>query len=350
MMVWSNLAAIKLLVGDTFRQASASGISWMMLAVTAVCVLLCLSVGVSGDVALQDSEEPVLFLPAPADLPEAARSSLSKEAQAALKSDPELAKREGVETVRGRVTLAFGAVSFPVSRDRSDAVRFLETFLGGGIAGTFGLLLTLVWTAGFVPAFLKPSAASVLIAKPVSRWQLLIGKYCGVLTFVGFQVGLFVVLTWLGLGVRTRVWDATYLWAIPLLLLQFAIFYSVSVVLGVVTRSTVACVFGAVLVWLLSWGINYGSVMAHSLPKSQSFPSSTLVLSDVAYWISPKPIDTALILFNTLDADHHFEKPMVFRHLESRPSYSPAMSIFSSLVLTGLLLGLATHEFKATDY
>ncbi len=48
----------------------------------------------------------------------------------------------------------------------------------------------------------------------------------------------------------------TYWWCIPLLLLQFAIFYSFSVLLGVITRSTVACVFGAVLFWLLAWGIN----------------------------------------------------------------------------------------------
>ena len=85
------------------------------------------------------------------------------------------------------------------------------------------------------------------------------------LTFVGFQVVLFVVLTWLALGLRTDVWDMTYWWCIPLLLLQFAVFYSFSVLLAVITRSTVACVFGSVLFWLLAWGINYGSVMARGL-------------------------------------------------------------------------------------
>ena len=143
------------------------------------------------------------------------------------------------------MTLAFGAVSFPVSRERSDAVHFLQLILASGIAGTFGLLLTLVWTAGFVPTFLDPSAASVLLAKPIPRCQLLLGKYFGVLAFVGFQLVIFVALTWLALGVRTKVWDVTYWWSVPLLLIQFAIFYSFSVLLAVVTRSTVACVFGS---------------------------------------------------------------------------------------------------------
>ena len=116
------------------------------------------------------------------------------------------------------------------------------------------------------------------------------------------------------------------------------------------TRSTVACVFGSVLFWLLSWGINYGSVMARGLPKSQSLPAPALALTDAAYWVSPKPIDSALIFFDALDAQHHFEKPVVFKLLESSRSYSPRMSILSSLLLCGALLGLSVYEFNETDY
>ncbi len=336
----SNLAVLKLLTADTFRQAVASGVCAMMLAVTAVCSLLCLSVNVSGDVALHGGGETVYFLPAP---PGGVRG-------APAGADPGRARREGVETIGGRMSLAFGAVSFPLGRDRGDAVRFLEILFAGGIAGTFGLLLALVWTGGFVPTFLEPRAASVLIAMPVARCQLLIGKYCGVVAFVGSQVALFVALTWLGLGARTGVWDTAYLGCVPLLLLQFAVFYGFSVLLAVVTRSTVACVFGSVLFWLLSWGINYASVMARALPGHQSLPARTLTLADAAYWVSPKPVDAALILFDAMDARHHFEKPAVFTLLESRPSYSPRASILSSLALCGVLLALAAYEFNATDY
>ena len=110
-----------------------------------------------------------------------------------------------------------------------------------------------------------------------------------------------------------------------MLLVQFAIFYSFSVLLAVVTRSTVACVFGSVLFWLLAWGINYGSVMARGLPETQYLPAVTLALAEVAYWIFPKPIDAGLILFNALDAHHHFEKPVVFKLLESGPGILAAV-------------------------
>ncbi|MDR3638307.1 MAG: transcriptional regulator [Isosphaeraceae bacterium] len=345
-----GLATLKHLLRDTFRQACASGICAMMLAVTALCVLLCLSVRVSGDVSLKDNGEPVLFLPSPSPDTLARLPAPGANGRVALELDPERARREGIDTLRGRMTLAFGAVSFPVSRERRDAVHFLELLLAGGIAGTAGILLALVWTAGFVPSFLEPNAASVLLAKPVTRRQLLLGKYFGVLAFVAFQVVLFVALTWLALGVRTNVWDMTYWWCIPLLLLQFAIFYSFSALLAVMSRSTVACVFGSVLFWLLAWGINYGSVMTRALPESHYLASSTRASAKAAYWIFPKPIDGGLILFNALDAQHHFEKPEVFRVLEADKGFSPGLSVLSSLVMTVALLALSARELEGMDY
>ena len=361
-----GFATVKQLVRDTFRQACASGICWMMLAATAVCVALCLSVSVSGDVALRGGDEPALFLPPPSARAAAPSAVLVLASSGPLEAltltaagqgvwgspgtSPTLARQEGVETLGGRMSLAFGAVSFPVGRERSDSVQFLELVLAGGVASTLGLVLALVWTAGFLPTFLEPSAASVLLAKPVARWQLLLGKYVGVLTFVGFQLTLFVVSTWLALGLRTGVWDTTYWLCIPLLLLQFAIFYSFSALLAVLTRSTVACVFGSVLFWLVAWGINYGSVMARGLAEPHDLPSSTLALAEAAYWVSPKPIDAGLMLFNALNAQQHFEKPLIFKLLESGPGFSPPLSILSSLLITGVLLALSAYELHARDY
>lgn len=345
----SSLTLVSELVRDTFRQAVASGICWMMLAVTAICFVFCLSVSVSGDLSLRPDDEPLYFLPR---TPRTVKPSGGKASAAdpIPKLDPDSAHREGVGTISGRVTMAFGTVSFPVSRERGDAVHLIELLLAGGIAGTFGLLMTLVWTAGFVPTFLEPGAASVLLAKPVSRRQLLLGKYLGVLAFVAFQVLLFVVLTWVALGVRTGFWDLAYWWCIPLLLLEFAVFYSFSILLAVLTRSTVACVFGSLLFWLLAWGINYGTVMVRQTTTSDDIPEGTRLLAVASYWISPKPIDHSLIFFNALDSQMHFEKPEIFKQLENGPDYSPTASILSTIVITGLLLAISAHEFRTADY
>jgi len=43
-------------------------------------------------------------------------------------------------------------------------------------------------------------------------------------------------------------------------------------------------------------------------------------------------------------------KPSVFKLVESGQEFSPQLSILSSLVMTGALLALSTHEFRTADY
>jgi ABC-type transport system involved in multi-copper enzyme maturation permease subunit len=358
-----NALATWQLTLDTFRQARASGIFWMMLIVTALCVVLCASVRISGDVPLHGGDEPPLFLPQPSiavvtrsvvgplagqhPLEVAALTMASGRTWMDPAMNPRLREGEGVETISGHMTLAFGAITVPLGRERADAVRSVQLLLAGGVADTLGLLLALIWTAGFLPASLEASAAAVLLAKPVPRWSLLLGKYAGVLAFVGFQAVLFVGLTWLALGIRTSVWEMAYFWCVPLLLLQFAIFYSFSVLLAVITRSMVACVFGSLLFWFIGWGMNYGWVIMRA--QSNTVSSFGMLLVDAVYWILPKPIDLSLILFNALGAPPH-SKPAAFQIMESGGAFSPGLSILTSLLFAGVMLALSVHEFASADY
>src|ERR1019366_4605986 len=70
----------------------------------------------------------------------------------------------------GRMTLLFGMFPLDFTRTATEQVQFLLSFFASWIAGTIGIVMALVWTAGFVPESLHPSAASVLLAKPVPRW------------------------------------------------------------------------------------------------------------------------------------------------------------------------------------
>ncbi len=122
----SNFATVTQLIRDTFRQAWASGIFWMMLAVTAICVLLCLSVSIAQDGVLRSTGEQTYFLPAPSPRELAPSVAAVWGASTPLESltliganhklwfsfdtNPSLSNREGVETIKGHMTLAFGAV------------------------------------------------------------------------------------------------------------------------------------------------------------------------------------------------------------------------------------------------
>src|SRR5262249_32677114 len=147
------ILAIRHLARDTFRQSLSSGIFWVMLAVTAVCVVFCLSVSVSGDFRM------------PLDDPHY-RGSTEFTTEEAKKLTKE---SENLDVMRGSLTRAFGAITAPMPPEREVMVHFLQLARAAGIADSAGLLLILVWTAGFLPSFLDPTAAAVLLAKPVPR-------------------------------------------------------------------------------------------------------------------------------------------------------------------------------------
>jgi hypothetical protein len=213
------LLTVRWLVRDTFRQALASGVLWLMVGVTAVTVGLCLT----------------------ATFPAA-------------------------EAPGGNLELAFGAWQVPLNEGRAHAVHVVDVHLAGWVADAAGLLLALLWTAGFLPSFLVGHAVTVLLAKPVPRWGLLAGKFLGVVAFVAAQAGAFLAATWLALGARTGVWDTAYFLCLPVLL-HFAVFFSLSALLAVATRSTVACVFGSVLFWVVCWATNFGRHASHTVAE-----------------------------------------------------------------------------------
>jgi ABC-type transport system involved in multi-copper enzyme maturation permease subunit len=307
------LPAIAWLIRDTFREARASGIFWLMLGVTALCIAACLSAGITGDVPVS--------------------------AEGAVRAD-----------ARGELTLAFGAISTgQLSRDRHHAVRFLECVLAGWVADAAGILLALMWTAGFLPSFLDPAQAAVLLAKPAPRWSLLAGKYLGVLVFVALQALLFIGGTWLALAVRTGVWDPTYFLCLPILLLHFAVFYSFSAMLAVATRSAVVSAFGAILFWLLCWAMNFGRHAARGIAELGDLRAFGTV-SEVAYWVMPKPLDFHLILVELLQADNVATRVVDVEELAKQGAWSPGLSVLASLVAGAVLLGVAAYDFVKADY
>src|SRR5687767_13272080 len=98
----SALNVLRWLTWDTFRQAIAARVFWVMLVVSATAVLFCASVGIKGGRVQRLPDEPTEFLPRGAGL------------------DPAERERHGVFEVQGEMTLAFGAVRVPHARDAND--------------------------------------------------------------------------------------------------------------------------------------------------------------------------------------------------------------------------------------
>lgn len=327
------IRAVRWMIRDTFRQSLATKLFWVMLTVTAVCTLVCLSLDVHGDIAPVTEQDLPLVLPK----------------QEAEKLDPAKLKADGVRVISGEVTLGFGAVTVPLGRNREDAVRFVQVLLAGGIGDTAGVLLALLWTAGFLPTFLEPQSATVLLAKPTPRWAVLLGKYLGVVLFVGLQATLFVAATWLALGLKTGIWTGVYWLAVPLVVLNFGIFYAVSAFLAVWTRSTVACAFGVLLFWIFCWTMNYTHHRLVVHPP-EGLASTARTALEIGYWSFPKPLDMGAIFYDAMRAEQYQVKAEEVRKLQDAGLFQPELSVLASVVFTLGVLGFAAYEFRETDY
>lgn len=332
----NTLFTLRVLIRDTLAQARSSGITWGLLAITLVSSLFCLSIDVTGDVKplpTQPWERPELIPKSEADR---------------LNMNPDQVRGEGVDVPTGDLRLFFGSIRIPLQRTRSESVKFVQMVLAGGLADTAGLLLCLLWTASFLPHFLEPTTASVLLAKPAARWMLLLGKAAGVIVAVGLQALLFVSATWLTLGFRTGVWDVSYFLAVPILLVHFSVFLSVSALIAVLTRSTVACALGTLIVWLVCFGVN---IARHEgAMTSNTNPPRAATALEIAYWVLPKPADFNLILADTLGADRIVPKATDYQQLELRGGFAAEWSLATGVLFAAALFGLAGRQLAKTDY
>jgi hypothetical protein len=246
--------------------------------------------------------------------------------------------------------MAFGAWHLEVVGGPAEAVRAVQGQLAGWVAGAAGMLLALLWTAGFLPSFLEPAAVTVLLAKPVARGTLLAGKCLGVLAFVAWQALAFLACTWLALAARTGVWDARYFLCLPLLLLHFAVFFSFSAMLAVATRSAVACLFGSVLFWLTCGAVNFGRHALLSWPDLEGLGPGAGKGVELGYWLLPKPLDFHVLLLDALQAENVLPGLVDPRLLADRGAWLPHWSLLASGLSALALLAVAAYDFVTADY
>ena len=198
-----------------------------------------------------------------------------------------------------------------------------------------------------------PNDINVVIEIPIGGEPIKyeIDKVAGVLVFVGVLTGLFVLGTWLALGFRTRVWATGYLFAWPLLLLQFSCIYSASVVAATTTRNVTAGLFAALACWVICLAVNHSK---DTLDIGEGAPVHTQITRAAiqgAYWALPKPLDFVAMLDVAVGASEHFAETTETDEAESVLSQSKIfLSVGTSAIFALVMLGVAARQLSTMDY
>lgn len=123
---------------------------------------------------------------------------------------------------------------------------------------SIGLLIAIVITANMVPETFEPGSLNLLLSKPISRWGLYTSKFIGGCVFIGLCACYLFLGIWLWLGIQMQVWDRAILFSVPLYIIVFAIYFSVSAFVGLIWRSAIVSVILTLLFWAFCFTI--GSV------------------------------------------------------------------------------------------
>ncbi|MEX0876562.1 MAG: ABC transporter permease, partial [Phycisphaerales bacterium] len=122
-------------------------------------------------------------------------------------------------------------------------------------------ILALISTAGIIPDLVSGGTIEPILSKPISRVRLFLTKYFTGLLFVCLQILVFSVGCFLVLGIRADSWEFGLFMAIPIVLAFFSYLFSFCVLIGLVTRSTIAALLLTILFWCVIFIVNTGDSM-----------------------------------------------------------------------------------------
>lgn len=232
-----------------------------------------------------------------------------------------------------------GMLRVEMFRDARTEAEFLRALIARIAAGTAGVLVLLVATAGVLPEALRDDASRLCLVRPLPRSAFVLGRVLGVLAFAAIHVALFFGGTWLAIARALGDADPRFLLAGASLLFQFTIAYTASVLLAICTRSASACALGASAFWLIA-----------TLAGSALWPGHGGLVSFIS-WILPRPTDLIRAVDRLLHTDAHFRAVGLLAGGPSAGAAVPPLwvSMAVSVLIGAVLLGIALREFRSAE-
>jgi ABC-type transport system involved in multi-copper enzyme maturation permease subunit len=195
-----------------------------------------------------------------------------------------------------------------------------------------GLLLAIFSSASFIPVLLEKGNIDLFLSKPVSRVQLLIGKYLGVVLYVFINIFILVLGVWLIISIKFGYWDASFLTLSIVITFVFAVLYALILFFGVLTKSSILGMMIAYLIFLI-----LSPLMLLYKEKLNELVSGELIkaLLDGLYFIIPQTAE----LMGTVLIDLSMGKGIV--------NIQPVLTSFLFLIL---FLVFSLFLFRRKDF
>lgn len=194
------------------------------------------------------------------------------------------------------------------------------------------LLLAIFSSSSFVPVMLEKGNIDLLLSKPVSRDQLLWGKYIGGILVVLLNIAFLVIGVWLIISIKFSFWDFYFLNIIFTITFTFAVLYALIVLLGVITKGSTLGMMLAYFVFIILSPLLYAAKDKYLVYIESKFLKD---LIETFYYIIPKTSELMGKVTVNLASAKGIE------------DYQPILTSFAFLILT---MGIAISIFRKKDF
>jgi ABC-2 type transport system permease protein len=210
-----------------------------------------------------------------------------------------------------------------------DGARIVEAGLAGFLH-FIALLLAIFATASIIPNTMDKGAIDLLLSKPVSRFEIIHGKFIGSALMVLINVSYYIVGMWLIVSFKTGYWNPQFLLVIPVVTFSFIVMYAMIMVIGIASQSSaLAIIVSYFYLYLISPLLFMREQGLFLFIRSESVRD---VISAV-YYVLPKPNDFSAIA----------EKLVMHQEIAWMP-------IWTSALFCAAMYGLGLYLFKRKDF
>jgi len=193
---------------------------------------------------------------------------------------------------------------------------------------TLGLFISLFATADLTPSMMTKGRLDLYLARPISRTQLLFGKYCGAVAVAAINILYAIVGLWLVIGIKTGVWNVNFLYTGLNIIFMFSVLYTFVMLIGIFTKNTAVNIIAVCT-------IVFSSLILAQKDVIFLFSNNKLLehITDLLYWITPKYYEISIIT-----------KDLVLGN--AIPSWTP---VISSLLIAAAVMNLSLYLFSKKD-
>lgn len=228
----------------------------------------------------------------------------------------------GFDSVEGIATMA-----------GDDIKQLVIGFEGFMLGVSYLLLITfcLIGVSSIIPSMLEKGNIDLLLSKPVSRGQIILGKFTGGLLLIFLSLVYLIGAVWLIVSIKFGYWNPTFLMSIIMLTFSFAVIYSLVIFIGITTQSSVlSIIINIFLIFLIC------PLLANRETVLFQFITNNVVqfIINFFYYVLPKPSDLQTITVKIISG-------------EKIDSWQPVIT--SALFLIAFL-SASIYIFKKKDY